>query len=322
MTRSAPTAAAIRAGDRQALARAITLVESRRPEDEARGEALLTELLPHTGNALRLGITGAPGVGKSTFIEALGMRLCRAGRRVAVLAVDPSSSVSGGSILGDKTRMTALAREPRAFIRPSPSGDTPGGVARRTREAMLLCEAAGHDVVLVETVGTGQSETAVAGMVDLFLLLLSPAAGDELQGIKRGAMELCDLVVVHKADGDLQAAAERVRQQCATALPVLRGADAPTVSTASSVTGAGLDELWTAVEQRHRALCDGGGLQRRRAGQALAWLDQELHQRVLARFLGRGDVGALLDRLRPEVRAGRLLPHAAARQVLALAGAP
>ncbi|MFY9340870.1 MAG: methylmalonyl Co-A mutase-associated GTPase MeaB, partial [Planctomycetota bacterium] len=241
---------AIRAGDRAALARGITLVESMRPADEAAAEALLQALLPHTGDSLRIGITGAPGVGKSTLIEALGIDLCAAGRKVAVLAVDPSSAVSGGSILGDKTRMTELSRHPAAFIRPSPGAEAPGGVARHTREALLLCEAAGHDVVLVETIGTGQSEVAVHGMVDFFLLLLSPAAGDELQGIKRGVMELADAVLVHKADGDLAAAADRASQQCTLAMRVLHGGDAapPPVLLASALTRRGLPELWQAIE--------------------------------------------------------------------------
>ena len=239
------TAQALRNGDRQALARAITLVESRREADRSQAEALLREVLPHTGKALRLGLTGAPGVGKSSLIEALGTRLCNRGHRVAVLAVDPSSAVTGGSILGDKTRMHELARQPHAFIRPSPGGDTLGGVAAHTREALLLCEAAGFDVVLVETIGTGQSETAVAGMVDFFLLMLSPAAGDELQGIKRGVMELCDGILVHKADGDLAAAADRAAQQVLLALRVLRAgeADKPTVLVGSSLTGKGIDEI-------------------------------------------------------------------------------
>jgi LAO/AO transport system kinase len=319
MSRSEVTAARIRSGDRNALALAITLVESRRPEDEARAEALLAELLPHTGRAIRLGITGAPGVGKSTFIEAFGRRLTATGRKVAVLAVDPTSARSGGSLLADKTRMPELARDPDAFIRPSPSGSTPGGVARRTREALLLCEAAGYGVVLVETVGTGQSETAVASMVDLFLLLLSPAAGDELQGIKRGVMELCDLVLVHKADGALAAAAGRVRQQCATALQVLRGVDAPPVLLGSSVTGAGLDELWRAVEERHAALRADGALDEKRRAQAAEWLDAEVRDRLVAAFLVRPEVDAALRTLRQEVRAGQVTPHAAARRLLALA---
>jgi GTPase len=307
----------VRAGERQALARAITLVESSLPEDEARAEELLAALLPMTGKAVRLGITGAPGVGKSTLIEALGGKLLAEGRKVAVLAVDPSSSLSGGSILGDKTRMAGLARANAAFVRPTPSGAAAGGVARRTREAMLVCEAAGYDVVLVETVGTGQTETAVAGMVDLFLLLLSPAAGDELQGIKRGVMELCDVVLVHKADGELAAAAARVREQCAAALAVLRGNAAPPVLAASSLTGAGVDELWRTLRELHETRRQSGELLQRRRQQAQSWLDEALRERVLARFLALPHRRARLEELREAVRGERLLPPAAARLFLA-----
>ncbi len=316
-----PTAAAIRAGDRQALARAITLVESQRPADEALAERLLTELLPHGGQAIRVGVTGAPGVGKSSLIEALGRRLTAAGRRVAVLAVDPSSALSGGSILGDKTRMTALARDPNAFIRPSPSGSTLGGVARRTREAMLLCEAAGFDVVLVETVGTGQSEVAVAGMVDHFLLLLSPAAGDDLQGIKRGVMERCDLVLVHKADGDLLGAAERARAFCQTALQVLRPDGAVPVLLGSSVSGQGLAELWDAIERRHRTMAGDGTLTGRRQQQAVDWLDVTLRDLLVRTFLADPDNAAALASARTAVRDGTRLPHAAARDLVRGGGA-
>src|SRR3954452_22383423 len=210
------------AGDRRALARAITMAESTRADHRAEAEALLAEVLPHVGGSVRVGISGAPGAGKSTFIEALGVHLIERGHRLAVLAVDPSSTRSGGSILGDKTRMEELSRRSEAFIRPSPSGGTLGGVARRTREALLLCEAAGHDVVLVETVGVGQSEVAVAGMLDVFVLLLAPGGGDDLQGVKRGIVELADVVVVNKADGDLAAAAERTAADYANALHFLR----------------------------------------------------------------------------------------------------
>jgi LAO/AO transport system kinase len=313
-------AAAIRGGDRGALARGITLVESRREADVAAGEALLQALLPHAGGALRVGVTGAPGVGKSTLIEAIGVRLCAQGRKVAVLAVDPSSAVTGGSILGDKTRMSELSRHPNAFIRPSPGGDTLGGVASRTREALLLCEAAGFDVVLVETIGTGQSEVAVHGMVDFFLVLLSPAAGDELQGIKRGVMELADGVLVHKADGDLAPAADRAAQQCLLAMRVLHGGDAepPPVVVGSSVSGRGLDELWRAIEDRAAAARASGALAARRSRQAAAWLDQTVKDRLLAEFLGDPQVAQALQRAEADVAAGRALPGAAARAVLAL----
>jgi LAO/AO transport system kinase len=313
-------AAAIVAGDRAALARGITLVESRRDADVAAGEDLLQRLLPHAGRSLRVGVTGAPGVGKSTLIEALGTRLCDRGRKVAVLAVDPSSAVTGGSILGDKTRMSELSRRSEAFIRPSPGGDTLGGVASRTREAMLLCEAAGFDVVLVETIGTGQSEVAVHGMVDFFLVLLSPAAGDELQGIKRGVMELADGVLVHKADGDLAPAADRAAQQCLLAMRVLHSGDPnpPPVVVGSSTTGRGLDELWQAIEAHTAAARSSGALAARRSKQAAAWLDQTVKDRLLADFLHDPQVARALQQAEADVAAGRALPGAAARAVLAL----
>jgi LAO/AO transport system kinase len=313
----AELAAAVAAGDRAALARAITLVESTRVEDEAPAEAVLQSLLPRTGNAIRVGITGAPGVGKSTLIEALGLRLCRRSRRVAVLAVDPSSARSGGSILGDKTRMNELAREPNAFIRPSPGGLAPGGVAARTREAMLLCEAAGYDTALIETIGTGQSEVAVAGMVDFFLVLLSPAAGDELQGIKRGVMELADAILVHKADGDLAAAADRAAQQCMLAMRILHtGGPAPRVVTGSSVTGRGLDELWASIEGAVAAARADGRLARRRREQLSGALDAAVRARLLQQFLGDPAAAARLAALAARVEAGELLPGAAARQLV------
>src|SRR6478609_2732879 len=243
---------AVRAGDRRSLARAITLVESTRPDHREETAALLDELMPATGGATRVGISGAPGAGKSTFIEALGLHLVDDGRRVAVLAVDPSSARGGGSILGDKTRMEQLSRSPHAFIRPSPSKGTLGGVARRTREALLVCEAAGFDVVLVETVGVGQSEVAVAGLVDLFLLLLAPGAGDELQGVKRGIVELADLIVVNKADGDLVDLARHTAADYAHALHLVRSSDANAmdrVRTCSALLGEGIDELWTTIEE-------------------------------------------------------------------------
>ena len=313
-------AASVLSGDRKALAQAITLVESRRAQDEAAAGSLLAELLPHSGNAVRIGITGAPGVGKSTLIDALGMLLCERGHKVAVLAVDPSSSVTGGSILGDKTRMAQLTRHGNAFVRPSPGGETLGGVAARTREAMVCCEAAGFDVVLVETIGTGQSETAVATMVDLFLLLLSPAAGDELQGIKRGVMELADVILVHKADGDLAAAANRAAQQCVAALRVLHSgeADATPVCVGSSTTGVGLEDLWRTIEGRLAAMRNDGRLQARRASQASQWLDAALHDSLRSEFERSPAVQQELARMRNEVAAGRALPHAAARALLAL----
>ncbi|HEX6810083.1 MAG TPA: methylmalonyl Co-A mutase-associated GTPase MeaB [Planctomycetota bacterium] len=312
-------AAAIRGGDSAALARGITLVESQSPADVASAEELLQSLLPHTGASVRIGITGAPGVGKSTLIEALGLRLCGAGRRVAVLAVDPSSSVTGGSILGDKTRMTELSRHHHAFIRPSPGRTAQGGVAARTREAMLLCEAAGYDTVFVETIGTGQSEVAVHGMVDFFLLLLSPAAGDELQGIKRGVMELADGVLVHKADGDLGPAADRAAQQCLLAMRVLHGGgEGPPVVLGSSVTGRGLDELWNAIEQRLAARRQSGAFAARRTQQAGEWLEAAVRERLLAEFFGDAAVAQAMATAREQVARGELLPSAVARRLLSL----
>ena len=313
-------AAAIRAGDTAALARGITLVESQSAGDVATAEELLQTLLPHTGGSLRIGITGAPGVGKSTLIEALGLRLCAAGRRVAVLAVDPSSSITGGSILGDKTRMAELSRHRNAFIRPTPGGSTQGGVAARTREAMLLCEAAGYGVVFVETIGTGQGEVAVHGMVDFFLLLLSPAAGDELQGIKRGVMELADAVLVHKADSDLEPAADRAAQQCLLAMRVLRGGEVepPTIVLGSSVTGRGLDELWHGIEQRLAARKKSGAFAARRTQQAGEWLDAAVRERLLAEFFGDAKVAQAMATAREQVARGELLPSAAARRLLSL----
>src|SRR5690349_10396595 len=265
---------AVRAGDRRSLARAITLVESTRPDHREEAAALLDELMPATGGATRAGISGAPGAGKSTFIEALGLHLVDEGHQVAVLAVDPSSTRGGGSILGDKTRMEELSRTRGAFIRPSPSGGTLGGVARRTREALLVCEAAGFDVVLVETVGVGQSEVAVAGLVDLFLLLLAPGAGDELQGVKRGIVELADLVVVNKADGALADLARHTAGDYGNALHLLRArTDGWTarVLSCSALLGEGIAEVWAAVEEYMVLARRSGGLTARRGEQARDW---------------------------------------------------
>ncbi|HSC17436.1 MAG TPA: methylmalonyl Co-A mutase-associated GTPase MeaB [Rhizomicrobium sp.] len=313
----AALAEALRARDRRALARAITLVESRRAADRARGEALLTGLLPHTGGAMRIGISGAPGVGKSTFIEAFGAHITAEGRRLAVLAVDPSSRRSGGSILGDKTRMQALARNPRAFIRPSPAGETLGGVARHTREAILLTEAAGFDVALVETVGVGQSETAVSEMVDLFVLLVGPGGGDELQGIKRGVMELADLVLVTKADGELKQAATRAAADYAHALhlmrPKYRGLT-PRVLQVSSLEGRGVAEAWTTLREMHAALERSGELPTLRGNQRTQWLWSEL-QAALSERLSESALAVRAREVEQEVASGRVLPAAAARML-------
>ncbi len=305
------------AGDRRALGKAITLVESARADHRADAVDLLQTILPHTGAGIRLGISGAPGVGKSTFIDAFGNHVIDDDHRLAVLAVDPSSSRSGGSILGDKTRMEELARRPEAFIRPSPAGRTLGGVARRTREAMLLCEAAGFDVVIVETVGVGQSETTVAEMVDLFCLLAAPGGGDDLQGIKRGVMELAELVVVTKADGDLLPAANRAAADLRHALHLMRPVhDAWTaqVLSTSSFEGSGLTEVWTAVQEHRRALDAAGVLGPMRSEQRRRWLWSELREGLVDRFVaGAGEALAAAER---EVVAGRVLPTVAADTLL------
>ena len=309
----------ILAGDRRALAAAITLIESTREEDHEPAEALLQALLPHAGKAVRLGITGAPGVGKSTFIEAFGTRAIAAGRRLAVLAVDPSSERSGGSILGDKTRMPKLARSERSFIRATPAGGALGGVARRTRDAMIACEAAGFDLVMVETVGVGQSEAAVADMVDLFMLLLQPGAGDELQGIKRGVMERADIVVVTKADGALAAPAAHAKADFEAALSLHAGEEpwTPCVIACSSVEGTGLDEIADAVE-RHRAALDAeGALESRRAAQARAWLWREVEESLMTRLRADGRLAPAVEALEAEVAAQTLTPAAAARRIVA-----
>ena len=310
---------AIRAGDRRSLARAITLVESTRPDHREEAVALLDKLLPATGGAVRVGISGAPGAGKSTFIEALGIYLVDHGHRLAVLAVDPSSSRSGGSILGDKTRMERLTSRDEAFIRPSPSGGTLGGVARRTREALLLCEAAGHDVVLVETVGVGQSEIAVAGMVDVFVLLLSPGAGDDLQGVKRGIVELADIVVVNKADGDLAAAAERSATDYASALHLLRPRTEGwevRVERVSALLGEGIDRVWAIVEEHQAALRASGALDARRADQACDWMWSEVDDGLLDALASDPAVAAEMSALEHDVRAGAISPTAAAQRIL------
>jgi LAO/AO transport system kinase len=310
----------VRAGDRRALAKAITLVESQRPEDETAAAALIDNLLPHSGKAVRIGLSGSPGVGKSTFIEALGTWLTEHKHRVAVLAVDPSSRRSGGSILGDKTRMVRLSQDPKAFIRPSPAGTTLGGVARRTREAMVLVEAAGFDVVLVETVGVGQSETAVSEMVDMFVVLVSPGGGDELQGIKRGIMELADLVVVTKADGDLVAAANRAAAEYKGALHILRpkwkswSAD---VRLVSSTEGKGITDVWSDVERFRQVLVGTGDWDGHRQEQRINWLWSELREGLLASLTADARSAQDIARIEAEVAEGQAAPVAAARELLA-----
>jgi LAO/AO transport system kinase len=306
-------------GDRRALARAITTVESTRPDHRDEAAELLTELLPHTGKAIRIGISGAPGSGKSTFIETFGLRLVEQGHRVAVLAVDPSSTRTGGSILGDKTRMGELTRSDAAFVRPSPAAGTLGGVARRTREAMLLCEAAGFDVVMVETVGVGQSEVAVAGMVDVFLLVIAPGAGDELQGIKRGIIELADVVVVNKNDGELAPAAKTTATDYSSALRLVRSkttAWTPRVVLVSALEGTGIDELWATVEEFCSTLDAGGELERRRAEQAREWMWSEVSESLMGALRHDERVTGSLEQLEAAVTAGELPPAAAAKRIL------
>ena len=309
----------VASGDRRSLARAITIAESTRPDHRALAEEVLEALLPRTGAATRIGISGPPGVGKSTFIEAFGTHVIDEGHRLAVLAVDPSSRRTGGSILGDKTRMPDLSNRPEAYIRPSPGGGQLGGVARRTREAMLLCEAAGFDVVLVETIGVGQSEVAVADMVDLFALLVAPAGGDELQGIKRGIMELADLVIVNKADGDLAPAAGRTRADYANAVHLLRPkwrAWATEVHAVSALTGAGIDDVWEAIGRFCAGVGADGELTAARAEQARAWMWSEIGDALLDRFRADPEVAALIGELEGEVAAARLAPPRAARRLL------
>ncbi|OIQ92386.1 putative GTPase [mine drainage metagenome] len=307
------------AGQRRAMARAITLIESTRPDHRAAADALLEALLPHTGRSVRVGISGVPGVGKSTFIESFGLHVIGQGHRMAVLAVDPSSPRSGGSILGDKTRMEELSRDERAFIRPSPSGCTLGGVARRTREAMLVCEAAGFDVIVVETVGVGQSETAVADMVDMFLLLLVPGGGDELQGIKKGIVEIADAIVVNKADGDLAAAAMRAARDYQNALHLLRPASShwtvPVLRT-SAATRMGIDTVWETVETYRRVMGEAGEIAARRTRQAQAWMWSEVAENLMARFRADPSVQAALAPTEARVAAGAMTPTAAAQFLL------
>lgn len=313
---------------RRAMAKAITLLESTRADHRAQGDALLTALLPHTGKALRLGISGVPGVGKSTFIEALGLHLVGQGLRVAVLAIDPSSSVSGGSILGDKTRMEQLSMHESAYIRPSPSGGTLGGVAEKTRESLLVCEAAGYDVVIVETVGVGQSETAVHGMTDMFCVLQLPNAGDDLQAIKKGVMELADLVVINKADIDPHAAT-RAQAQITSSLRLLGfhgNPDRdphdgqqwqPQVLQISALQHQGMDAFWDAVQRYRQLQTANGRLALRRERQALAWMWERIDSGLKQAFRAHPRVQALLPSLQHDVAAGRIAAGTAARNLLA-----
>ena len=310
----------VAASDRRALARAITLVESGRADHRANALVLL-DLLGNSKQALRIGMSGTPGVGKSTFIEAFGLMLTGLGHRVAVLAVDPSSARSGGSILGDKTRMDLLARDPNAFIRPSPSQTQLGGVARRTREAVALCEAAGYDIVLIETVGVGQSETVVAQMSDVFILLLAPAGGDELQGVKRGIMEIADMVLINKADGDLKSQAMRTCADYAGALRLLRKRahdpdGFPKAMTVSALETFGISDAWDQIQSLVSWRRDTGIWQNNRTDQARYWFAQEVRLQLLARIIGDPALAARMTALENEVAAGRISPAAAAAEVV------
>ncbi|WP_407918456.1 methylmalonyl Co-A mutase-associated GTPase MeaB, partial [Kitasatospora sp. NE20-6] len=306
-------------GSRAWIARAVTLVESTRPDHRALAQQLLVDLLPHSGAAVRIGITGVPGVGKSTFIEALGTMLTHRGHRVAVLAVDPTSTRTGGSILGDKTRMEKLATDPNAYIRPSPTSGTLGGVARTTRESMIVMEAAGYDVVLVETVGVGQSETTVADMVDTFLLLTLARTGDQLQGIKKGVLELADLVAVNKADGPHEHDAKTAARELTGALRLLTPPDAawtPPVLTCSGRDGTGLDTLWERLQQHRQTLHATGALDTRRRTQQIDWTWAMVHDQLLTALHHHPDVRTLAPTLENRVREGTLTATLAAQQIL------
>ena len=316
------TAEAVQSGDRAALARAITLMESRRPDHREAARALLRALMPSTGKAVRVGITGVPGVGKSTAIDTLGSMLTERGHRVAVLAVDPSSTRTGGAILGDKTRMARLSVDPNAFIRPSPSSGTLGGVAGKTRETMLLCEAAGFDVILVETVGVGQSETAVADLTDFFLVLMLPGAGDELQGIKKGILELADLIAVNKAD-DAGAMAKAAAAEYKAALHILTPASntwTPPVLTISGLTGQGLDDLWARVLDHRRRLEATGELPAKRRAQDTKWMWTLVHERLHERLTQDPALRRRVPEIEQAIAQGTLSPTAAAAEIVALLG--
>ncbi len=318
---TAAFASGILSGDRSVVARAITLIESRRADHQAAARELVQDLLPHTGNALRIGITGVPGVGKSTTIDALGTFLTQQGHNIAVLAVDPSSARTGGSILADKTRMARLSCDPHAFIRPSPAGGTLGGVAAKTRETMLICEAAGYDVVLVETIGTGQSETAVADMTDFFLVLMLPGAGDELQGLKKGVVELADMIAVNKADGDNVLRANAAAAEYRAALHILspRSPDwSPPVLTYSGLTGDGIDELWATVLLHREQTGATGEFAARRREQQVKWMWAMLEDRLHARLKSDPTVRGKLPRIEAAVADGKMSPAVAVDEIATL----
>ncbi|MFZ0606307.1 MAG: methylmalonyl Co-A mutase-associated GTPase MeaB [Xanthobacteraceae bacterium] len=317
-------AGAIRGGDRTVLSRAITLIESKRADHRHSAAALTQALLPETGKAIRVGITGAPGVGKSTLIDALGSMLTGQGHKIAVLAVDPSSRRTGGSILADKTRMARLAIDANAFIRPSPSSGTLGGVAAKTRETLLLCEAAGYDAVLVETVGVGQSEIAVADMTDFFLVLALPGAGDELQALKKGVVELADMIAVNKADGDNLARARLAASQYGAALHILSPRSpnwSPPVVTCSALTGEGIAALWEHVLDHRRRLTSSGEFAARRGEQQVKWMWTMLEERLFAPLRSDQAIKAVMPRIEADVAAGRVAPGAAVEEIARMLGA-
>lgn len=315
---STPTAEDVLSGNRRALAKAITLVESSRPEDRETSQVLLNQLLPHTGQSLRIGITGVPGVGKSTFIEAFGQHLISEGHKVAVLAVDPSSPMAGGSILGDKTRMELLSRDANAFIRPSPAGRALGGVALKTRESMLLCEAAGFDVVLVETVGVGQSEHQVSSMVDFFLMLLLPGGGDELQGIKKGILELADAIMINKADGESASLARKTKLHYQSAMSLLASNDfwKPEVHTCSALEQAGIADCWSMMKRYQQEATDRGALSQIRAQQNLQWMTQLMDEMLRQQLTDNAKIRESLPSIKAQVSAGTLTPVSAAVDVI------
>jgi LAO/AO transport system kinase len=311
----------LRANDRIVLSRAITLIESKRADHRSSAAALMQTLLPHSGKAVRVGITGAPGVGKSTLIDALGSMLTAQARKVAVLAVDPSSRRTGGSILADKTRMARLANDPNAFIRPSPSSGTLGGVAAKTRETMLLCEAAGYDVVLVETIGVGQSEIAVADMTDFFLVLALPGAGDELQALKKGVVELADMIAVNKADGDNVPRAKLAASQFSAALHILSPRSpnwSPPVVTCSALTGKGIDALWSNILDHRGRLTASGELAGRRGEQQVKWMWTMLEERLFEPLRSDRALKSALPRIEGDVAVGRLAPSVAVEKIAAM----
>ncbi|EAQ99199.1 methylmalonyl Co-A mutase-associated GTPase MeaB [Congregibacter litoralis] len=316
----APDPQSILDGNRRALAKAITLTESSLGAHREESQRLLEALLPHTGNSIRIGISGVPGVGKSTFIESFGQLLLKAGKRLAVLAVDPSSPVAGGSIMGDKTRMEQLSREENVFIRPTPSGGTLGGVAQKTRETMLLCEAAGYDVIIVETVGVGQSEFQVAGMVDFFMLLMLPGGGDELQGIKKGIVELADALVINKSDGEGAGIAAATQTQYQSAFSLLRNEShwTPVVMRCSALANTGLGEVWDTIQSYVASTRESGFFERQRATQNRQWMQQLVQSLLMQRLKESPSVAAALPKLEMDVESQTITPYAAARRVIEL----